>query len=188
MDLNEQARHLYEDDGLTLMEIADKLNINPNTVRSWKRRQMWETQNVAQIKGHNPKSLANLEKHENFGYGNRAAVTHGLYADNSNQPGYDEYYRRALEEPISVTSKEVFAGLAANCMLSMQTIDLSDFKQVEIAARACYRVCCVGYKVLSIELTELKIEEKSKALRPDKIVKFVVDDDDKPLIIFEDAA
>lgn len=135
MDTKETARRMYEDDGMNLSQIASKLGINGNTIKVWKYRENWIPRYETQIRGHNPKSLANLRKHQ-FRPSNKAAYKHGLYTDNSSQPGYYEFYDRALYNPIEETCRDLIAHTYACIVLSGKYEDYSDINECVIATQA----------------------------------------------------
>jgi phage terminase small subunit len=66
VDVREEARLLYERDGLGLKAIAERLDIRPGTVRQWKNREKWSgrernvTRNVTPEK---PDELTDQQEH-----------------------------------------------------------------------------------------------------------------------------
>jgi phage terminase large subunit len=88
MTNREKARELYEDQGLTLVEIANILGVPPGTVRGWKCRERWnvaplQRKNVAEEK---PPRAVKKKKPQKpngrppFQPKNKDALKHGLFA------------------------------------------------------------------------------------------------------------
>lgn len=76
MDARQEARRLFEHDGLSPAEIADRLTVSVNTIKSWKLRDKWTAPASAPD--------ATLRARDNcwppFQPRNQAAKTHGLFA------------------------------------------------------------------------------------------------------------
>ena len=149
---NEQkakARKLFENDGLSLAEIAKQLDLKPGTVRSWKKRDGWEKsatqrngskkqksrkrgRNVAQA------SLDNLQKHPNFKPGEQAALKHGMYAKYLNPTAAEVYNSldQTTEEDELIWLREAIKIKMANYVSGQKMLDPYDPKAVQAEAQA----------------------------------------------------
>lgn len=92
MDKRSQARTMYEDDGVTLKEIAKQLDVNYSTVRSWSYHGEWKKYEVEKVdtndgeekdekrtsKGNKRKGKGNPAPKNKFKKRNKAALKHGL--------------------------------------------------------------------------------------------------------------
>ncbi|MDO4614617.1 MAG: phage terminase small subunit [Lachnospiraceae bacterium] len=73
-----RARKLYEEQGMSLKDIADKIGAPPSTVRGWKSRGNWVAPEIVERRtGQKPNIKTNTEK-RGFQDGNSSAVLHGL--------------------------------------------------------------------------------------------------------------
>lgn len=126
MDKKEQARRMYEDDGVALVEIARQLGVKDNTVRTWKHRGKWKPKDLSQTRGHNPNSLANLDmKYPNFEAGNQVAVKHGLYSNYLKAECREIYESIQDVDPVNLL-EEVIRISFANYISRQKYLDLSD--------------------------------------------------------------
>lgn len=134
-----KARELYEQEGLSLAEIAQQLDAKLNTVKSWKRRDGWnaplhlgasETKTEKKKKRGkdkkkrtmNPNSLANLQPP--FEKGEQRALKHGMYATKVNPAARDVY--ESLSEDYIEGVKESLRIKIANYIGGQQYLDFSD--------------------------------------------------------------
>lgn len=134
-----KARELYEQEGLSLAEIAKRLDVKQNTVKSWKRRDEWNAPlhlNAPETKKEkggakrgkdkkkramNPNSLDNLVP---ASPDEQRALKHGMYSEKINPAARDVY--ESLSEDYIEGVKESLRIKTANYIAGQRYLDFSD--------------------------------------------------------------
>lgn len=131
-----EARKLYEQDGLSLTEIADKLDKSINTLKTWRRRDQWikcdkpkdsdkkkpkeDTDGFS--KPGSKKRKVNPNKHPNFEPGNQEAKKHGLYTDRTKDERFLQTIKESAEYPPLEILRETIDELRTNIVLAQDDI------------------------------------------------------------------
>lgn len=153
---NEQkakARKLFEDDGLSLAEIAKQLDIKPNTVKSWKRRDGWiKGATVKPQKKSEPKGCKGAKVHKKGARkmnqasldnlrpptkpGEQIALKHGMYAKYLSPQAAEVYSNLEDDTDELAWLREAIKIKMANYVSGQQLLDQGNFKDVQAETQA----------------------------------------------------
>lgn len=156
-DQKARARELFETEGFSLVEIANRLEIKATTLRAWKAKDKkngdeWNAPKQKKKRENVPqRSLDNLEPVQK---GEQKALKHGLYSKYLNPQAAEIYNGLTDEEDELTWLREAIKIKLANYIGGQRLLDFSAHNDVKADSNAAHTIATMikEYKILKSKI------------------------------------